>query len=171
MYFSPGAVTGKTKAKSIASVLVLRKSCSGPGSLGWQSPLRQYVHFGGIYTDDLAKSLGGSQIALGFLRRENRDDYTQRTFEIPACGGLMLMERTARQEALFRDGEEAVFFDPDDPTDLFTKVRELLADPARRARIRAAGAAAVHRLKATYDDRIDRLLDLYAARGGAAVTV
>lgn len=131
--------------------------------LGRRSPLRPHMRFGNIFNDDLAKAIGGAEVSLGFLRRENRDDYTQRTFEIPACGGLMLMERTARQQALYRDGEEAVFFDPDDPADLAAKVRELLADPARRGRIRAAGAAAVTRLKATYDDRIDRLLALYWA--------
>lgn len=136
---------------------------------GWEnlsrtSSLRPFMRFGNIFTDDLAKAVGGAAVSIGFLRRENRDDYTQRTFEIPACGGLMLMERTPRQEAMYLDGEEAVFFDPDDLADLAVKLRGLLAEPVRRDRIRKAGMAAVARLKATYDDRVDRLLELYAAR-------
>ena len=82
--------------------------------LSTRSPLRPHLRSGNIFKDDLAKAIGGAKISLGFLRRENRDDYTQRTFEIPACGGLMLMERTERQSAFFREGIEAEFFDPDE---------------------------------------------------------
>ena len=127
------------------------------------SPLRPYVRKGNIFRDDLCKAIGGAKIALGFLRKENRDDYTQRTFEIPACGGLMLMERTARQTSWYREGYEAEFFDPDHPTELIEKVRSLLADPQRRERIRAAGLTAVKSMPHTYDDRIHRLLTLFAA--------
>jgi spore maturation protein CgeB len=113
----------------------------------------------------MAKALGGAKIALGFLRKENRDDYTQRTFEIPACGGLLLAERTPMHLSLFREGVEAEFFDPTRPEELAAKVRDLLADDARRDAIRTAGRAAVLRGGYTYDDRIRQILDLYSSRG------
>jgi hypothetical protein len=136
---------------------------------GWKnlarhSPLRPYVRSGSIYKDDLCKAIGGAKISLGFLRRENRDDYTQRTFEIPACGGVMLMERTRRQTSFFREGIEAEFFDPDDPRELFEKVRLLLADSDRRERLRSAGLNAVGRMAHTYDDRVRRILELFYER-------
>jgi spore maturation protein CgeB len=129
--------------------------------LGSRSPLRPFVTFADVKLDDQAKALGGAKIALGFLRKENRDEYTQRTFEIPACGGLMLAERTAAHLALFREGEEAEFFDPDDPAELIAKVQDLLADPVRRERVRAGGMAALTRCDHTYDDRVRRLLAAY----------
>jgi spore maturation protein CgeB len=125
------------------------------------SPLRRYVRFNPVLLDDQAKALGGAKVALGFLRKENRDDYTQRTFEIPACGGLLLAERTERHSALYREGVEAEFFDPDRPDELIDKVSVLLADESRRERIRQAGVAAVSRLPHTYDHRIARVLELY----------
>lgn len=134
--------------------------------LGRSSPLRPFVRSGPVLFDEQAKALGGAKIALGFLRKENRDDYTQRTFEIPACGGLLLAERTDRHRALYREGEEAEFFDPDRPDELIGKVRSLLADDSRRERIRRNGTAAVGRMPHTYDHRVARVVELYrAARG------
>jgi len=63
-----------------------------------------------VYGDEYAKALCGAKMALGLLSRLNRDTYTIRHFEIPACGALLLSERTADLERMFRDGEEAVFF-------------------------------------------------------------
>jgi spore maturation protein CgeB len=63
-----------------------------------------------VYGDDYVKALRGAKVALGLLSRLNRDTYTRRHFEIPACGALLLSERTGDLERIFKDGEEAVFF-------------------------------------------------------------
>jgi spore maturation protein CgeB len=131
---------------------------------GRRSPLRPFIRGGDVRGDDMAKALGGAEIALGFLRKSNRDDYTQRTFEIPACGGLLLAERTARHLTFYREGIEAEFFDPERPDELVSRVRALLSDPERRTQIRAAGLAALQRQAHTYRDRLERLLWLYAQR-------
>jgi spore maturation protein CgeB len=147
----------------LVSTVPARYAVYGAGwhKLALRSPLRSYVRPGTICGDVLCKALGGAAIALGFLRRENRDDYTQRTFEIPACGGLLLAERTPRHRIFYREGIEAEFFDPDDPAELISKVRGLLADPSSRAAIRAAGLASLARNRHTYDDRISQLITLY----------
>jgi len=134
---------------------------SGWHHLKKSSPLRPYVHFRPIVLDDLCKATGGAKISLGFLRKENRDEYTQRTFEIPACGGLLLAERTARHAAFYREGIEAEFFDPNSPAELCDKVRGLLKDDARRMGIRDAGRKAVARSGQTYDDRARQILKLF----------
>jgi spore maturation protein CgeB len=135
---------------------------------GRRSPLRPYLTGRDALEDDQCRALGGAKIALAFLRKQNRDDYTQRTFEIPACGGLLLAERTARHSAFYREGVEAELFDPDDPAELIQKVRALLADPERRDAIRSAGQAAVARQHHTYRDRLLRLLEVQQQRSKRA---
>jgi spore maturation protein CgeB len=125
-----------------------------------RSPLQRYIIGHDAIEDDQCRALGGAKIALAFLRKKNRDDYTQRTFEIPACGGLLLAERTPRHLSLYREGVEAEFFDPYRPEELHDKVRMLLADPARRQRVREAGMAALARQHHTYRDRLLRLLEI-----------
>jgi hypothetical protein len=128
------------------------------------SPLRPHLRSGPIVLDEMAKALGGARVALAFLRKENRDDYTQRTFEIPACGGLLLGERTEEHKRLFTEGVEAEFFDPNSPDELCDKLRALNADEPRSEAMRRAGREALLRQHHTYRDRLERLLALYASR-------
>jgi hypothetical protein len=127
------------------------------------SPLRRYLRGGEIRLDDHCRAVGAAKINLGFLRKKNRDEYTMRTFEIPACNGVLLAERTPSHEAIYQSGVEAEFFDAADPLDLADRVRRLLADERRRESIRAGGLAAVRRGKHTYRDRLDRLLEVHEA--------
>jgi spore maturation protein CgeB len=133
---------------------------------GWDrlasnSCLRSRVKGRGLWGDDMARALGMAKLSLGFLRKENRDEYTQRSFEIPACGGLFLAERTPSHLRFFVEGVEAEFFAVDEPTELISKVKMLLSDSARRKAIRVAGNAAILRQKHTYDDRISCINQRY----------
>lgn len=130
---------------------------------GWErlersSPLRPFVRFRGVYMDEMAMAIGGAKVALAFLRKANRDDYTQRTFEIPACGGLLLAERTAQHLAYYREGVEAEFFDADRTTELVEKLELLLRDPVRREAMRRAGARRLSAGAHTYRDRLEQVL-------------
>lgn len=87
--------------------------------------------------EDYAKALCGAKICLAFLSKLNRDTYTRRCFEIPACGRLMLAERTLDLQSMFKEDEEACFFSSDE--ELLQKVRWLLAHPEQRERIAEAG--------------------------------
>lgn len=96
-----------------------------------------FVNYGRVDGEDYPLAIAGARIALCFLSRWNRDTYTRRCFEIPACGGLLLSERTPLLESLFQEWQHAVFFD--DATSLLLKVRTLLANPNVAARIRHDG--------------------------------
>ena len=87
--------------------------------------------------DDYAKALCGAKVCLAFLSKLNRDTYTSRCFEIPACGRVMLAERTDDLLRLFKEDEEACFFSSAE--ELVEKARWLLENPDIRERIAHAG--------------------------------
>src|SRR5262249_22540618 len=68
-------------------------------------------HHGGLVLGrDYRLATGSARIALNLVRRANRDGHTMRTFEIPACGGFMLAERTKEHEDLFEEEREVGYF-------------------------------------------------------------
>jgi spore maturation protein CgeB len=98
------------------------------------------AYFGEIHPalgDDYVKALGGAKMCLCFFSRLNRDTYTRRSFEIPACGGLLLSEQTPEMQSLFAEDEEAVYFST--PQELIEKATALLRDSNRRDATAAAG--------------------------------
>jgi len=59
----------------------------------------------------MAKEIARSQVVFNLIRAEHGCAHSMKTFEIPACGGFMLSNRTEEQSLFFRDGHDAVFFD------------------------------------------------------------
>jgi spore maturation protein CgeB len=112
---------------------------------GWTRAMRAaahpdlHIHGHPLTGDDYADALSNSAISLCFLRKQNRDLHTSRSFEIPACGGFMLAERTDEHREYFSEGAEAIYFDNSD--ELLRQARRWLADPEGRARIAAAARA------------------------------
>ncbi len=79
----------------------------------------------------------GSKIALGFVSHSNRDDWTIRTFEVPACGAFFLTERTKSHQQFYEEGKEAEFFAS--PEECRDKILYYLSHDSARERIAAAG--------------------------------
>lgn len=87
--------------------------------------------------ENYPKALCGAKICLAFLSKMNRDSYTRRCFEIPACGRLMLAERTPELLQMFKENEDACFFSSTE--ELVDKTKYLLRNPAKRQQISDAG--------------------------------
>ena len=113
---------------------------------GWERSrrpaLRGSVRGGPIYGDYYAAAVCESRINLGLLRERlpggpSGDLTTARTFQIPACGGFLLHERTRELAAYYEEGREVACFGS--PEELTQKVRYYLAHDAARARIARAG--------------------------------
>ena len=66
------------------------------------------------YGDEYVRKMHAGRIALGFLRKLNRDQITQRTMEITAMARPMLAEKTEELDKHFHDGQEYVGFGNDD---------------------------------------------------------
>src|SRR5258708_13854315 len=97
--------------------------------------LRPYAR-GSAVARDFRLAVGGAKIAANLVRRANRDDHVMRTFEIPACGGFMLTERSATHEELFQEDREVAFFGA--PDEFVAKVRSYLPLDDNRSKIAPA---------------------------------
>lgn len=86
---------------------------------------------------DYVNVIAGSRISLGFVSSSNRDEYTMRTFEIPASKGFLLAERTPKHLELFEEGKEAEFFGS--AQECAEKIRFYLAHESLRLKITEAG--------------------------------
>ena len=135
--------------------------------LASRSPLRQ-VQGGPIYGSDYVRAICAAKISLVFLSRMNRDPYTTRCFEIPACGGFMLAPRTAELQALYEEGREAEYFSS--PEELCEKAAWYLEHEEERRRIAAAGRERCVRDGHSNVDRAEQILrevqELLAERAG-----
>ena len=107
---------------------------------------------------DYRLALGGSKVAVGLVRRANRDGNVMRTFEIPACGAFLLAERTDEHLELFEEGKEMVCFSS--PEEMVDKIRYYLKHNEERQRITEAGYRRVTTGKHTYHDRLVKILKM-----------
>lgn len=105
---------------------------------------------------DYARALGGAGLCLNFLSARNRDTYTRRCFEIPACGRPLVSQGSEDLRRLFTEGEEAIFFDS--PEDLVQRVRGLLADQDHREALARNGRRRVREDGHDVDSRMRELV-------------
>jgi spore maturation protein CgeB len=115
------------------------------GGLVWKRYLSaeavaaMYRGHGELFRDAYREGIWRSKINLSFLTHSNRDEFAHKSFEIAACGGFLLVERSAGHLERFVEDEEAVFFSTIE--ECVAKIRRYLPDEGARARIAAAGRA------------------------------
>jgi spore maturation protein CgeB len=125
---------------------------------------------GELYEREYREAIWRSKINLSFLTRSNQDEYTHKSFEIAACGGFLLAERSEGHLRKFKEDEEAVFFSDFD--ELAAKIRRYLPDEAARRRIAAAGRERAARDGYHNDHQVELILEQVARiRNGAAGVV
>jgi spore maturation protein CgeB len=121
---------------------------------------------GELKGDAYREAIWRSRINLAFVTHSNRDEVAHKSFEITACGGFLLAERTPEHLACFREGEEAVFFS--DFEECRAKIDRYLNDEPARAAIAAAGQRRAWTSGYDNDSVLRRLLgraaELLAAR-------
>jgi hypothetical protein len=136
----------------------------------WNRALGEEVYakifrFGELYERDYRETIWRSKINLSFLTKANQDEYTHKSFEIAACGGFLLAERSPGHEAKFVEGVEAAFFTG--TADLITKIQQYLPDEAARTHIAAAGRERAVRDGYGNDTQVGLIVErLKAIRGG-----
>lgn len=110
-----------------------------------------------VVGDDYSKAISGAKIALAFLSKLNRDTYTRRCFEIPACKTVMLSERTDNLLKMFEEDKEACYFVNE--TECVSKVKFLMDNEDKRKEIAEAGYRKVYRAGHDVHSRVSRWIE------------
>lgn len=90
-----------------------------------------------VVDDDYALTISRAKVCLAFFSESNRDKYAYRVFEIPACKGFLLAERTDVMQSLYEEGREAEFFSSSD--ELIDKICFYLRHDDTRKKIAQKG--------------------------------
>lgn len=122
----------------------------------WPRAGRDFVQGAGLWGRDYYDGLASARLGLGLLSKQIPETSTTRTFEIPACGTLLLAERTCEHARYFSEGTEAEFFSSLD--ELEDKLRFYITNDTPRRRIAEAGRQRC--VQAGYGNRarLERLL-------------
>jgi len=115
----------------------------------WQE-LRAAWRGPGLQGRDYVKAIAGAKVCLGLLSKGNRDLHTTRSSEIPFAGGLLCAERTDEHLAMYRENEDAMFWESS--VECISVCRKLLADDRQRERIRLSGMKRVRELHLGNED-------------------
>jgi hypothetical protein len=107
------------------------------GKLDAETLRALYERDGELFFDIYREAIWRSKINLSFLTHSNQDEFAHKSFEIAACGGFLLAERSQGHMDRFKEDEEAVFFSTKE--ECAEKIRRYLPDPAARERITNAG--------------------------------
>jgi spore maturation protein CgeB len=118
---------------------IILKQLAGtePFAIHRDSILSSCLNGGEVYGDDYARALSGAKIGLGFLRKVCPDQHTTRSFEIPACGSMLLADRTQEHQEFFEEGKEAEFFSTVE--EMRDKAMFYIADDRARLRVARKG--------------------------------
>jgi hypothetical protein len=143
------------------------------GGLVWKRHLSaeavaaMYRGNGELFREAYREGIWKSKINLSFLTHANQDEFAHKSFEIAACEGFLLVERSEGHLKRFVEDEEAVFFSTIE--ECVEKIRRYLPDEAARKRIAAAGHARAER-SGYYNDRqvgliVERVRQMLGAGG------
>jgi spore maturation protein CgeB len=105
--------------------------------------LKPHWKGGAVHGDDYARAIQCAKVNLGLLSKANRDLHTTRSLEIPSLGGLLCAQRTSEHVAMYREDQEALFWD--DATECAVKCHAVLQNEGQRRKIAAAGQARTKR--------------------------
>jgi hypothetical protein len=134
-----------------------------PYGVGWQ-PRSKVRKMGDLfsrsprllpgYGTELRTVCSGAKIIFNMIRAQHGCAHSMKTFEIPACGGFHLCNRTDEQLEFFPEGTACEYYSTVE--ELIDKVEFYLSHDAERRRIAAASMAECQ--QHSYDERARSLI-------------
>jgi glycosyltransferase involved in cell wall biosynthesis len=109
--------------------------------------------------DESALVNSHAKVSVNVLRSGHKDAHNLRTFEVPACGGFLLAERTQEAVSFFAEDKEAVYFSS--PEELREKAEYYLAHDEQRRAIAEAGYRRCKASPYSYLDRAQSVLEMF----------
>jgi spore maturation protein CgeB len=126
-------------------------------ALGDEATAALYRGQGELFREAYREGIWRSKINLSFLTHANQDEFVHKSFEIAACEGFLLAERSAGHLERFVEDEEAVFFEGIE--ECVEKIRRYLPDEEARARIAAAGRRRAERSGYHNDAQVAKIVE------------
>lgn len=109
-----------------------------------------------VFSEEMCKVICLSKINLNILTKENRDTTNVRNFEIAACSGFQLSERSKEILQLFEEDKAIVCFET--PEELVSKCEYYLRNKVERDKIRLNGYNMLLKGNHTMVDRANEIL-------------
>ena len=106
--------------------------------------------------EDYSRVVSESKICLNFLTLENRDQTNLRNFEISACKGFQLCNRTQQLTTIFKENEEICLYETEQ--ELIDKIRYYLKHENERIEIAKKGFEAVTNQEHTFLSRCKQVI-------------
>ena len=110
----------------------------------------------GVFGKDYINLLNTHTMALGSVSKWVPEKHTTRTFEIPACGAVLLTERNEEISSFFTDNE-VVFYNG--TQELISFIKENSADIEKMSNIALLGEERVVKDGRSYDKIIGKILE------------
>jgi len=107
--------------------------------------------------EEYSRIVSRSKVCLNFLTYENRDQTNLRNFELPACGGFQLCNRTDQLEKIFKKDLEICLFDS--KNEMIDKIKFYLKNNIEREKIANAGSELVALEKHNFTSRCSQVLE------------
>lgn len=135
---------------TLRRTMILRQLAGGqPFQIQYDPDIADCVMGDELYGDEYAAALSSGRLSIGFLRTICPDQHTTRTFEIPACGALLLADRSEEHLEYFDEGREAEFFSS--PEECLDKALYYVRNPNQASKVAEAGR--MRCLRSGYDYR------------------
>jgi spore maturation protein CgeB len=128
------------------------------GSDWWRAPrvkLAATVQ-GPAYASRFAEAVAEAPLQLGLLNSQNRDTHTCRSFEVPACGGVLIAPATAEHVQLLEDGVTAYLYI--DEAELPSLIDRAISDRARTRRMSVTAVKSMRTPSNSYEHRAVEIL-------------
>lgn len=148
-----------------------RFAAASPGSCVVYGPRwRRHYPFGvrgvrirsNVLAEHYTLAANSIRVGLVLLNSENRDLHTNRSFETPATGQLVLAQRTVEHAEMFDEEREAMFFD--DLDEIPDILAQLTGSPGLLEKIALAGHRRITSHPNTYQDRARQIISHIAER-------
>jgi hypothetical protein len=110
----------------------------------------------GRYGASYRRTIQASRASLSLVTWAQADETSHRAFEITACGGLLVAERSPRLEECYREGKEALFFTGVD--ECVAKLVAVLEGKVDRDAITCAGSQRARSAGYDNDSRLRELI-------------